>query len=158
MVFVPAWILLVYAPIAHWVFAFDAADGSTKGGWIANKLHALDFAGGTAVEINSGAAALALALVVGRRVGWKRDPFRPHNLPAVADDLLCPGVRPLRGDPANLAAFQAARFPAPQEWGTGMGWKTGLAPAVLGWCLSPFSGPDRLGGRFQTAHRRTNGE
>jgi Amt family ammonium transporter len=83
MVFVPVWVTLVYVPVAHWVFAFDSADGSTRGGWIANQLHALDFAGGTAVEINSGAAALALAIVVGRRIGWKREPFRPHNLPAV---------------------------------------------------------------------------
>lgn len=83
MVFVPVWVTLVYVPVAHWVFAFDSADGSTTGGWIANRLHTLDFAGGTAVEINSGAAALALAIVVGRRIGWKRDPFRPHNLPAV---------------------------------------------------------------------------
>jgi Amt family ammonium transporter len=83
MVFVPAWVTLVYVPVAHWVFAFDATDGSTRGGWITNRLDALDFAGGTAVEINSGAAALALAIVVGRRIGWKREPFRPHNLPAV---------------------------------------------------------------------------
>jgi Amt family ammonium transporter len=81
MVFVPVWVTLVYVPVAHWVFAFDS--DSTKGGWIANRLHTLDFAGGTAVEINSGAAALALAIVVGRRIGWKREPFRPHNLPAV---------------------------------------------------------------------------
>lgn len=82
MVFVPVWMLAVYAPVAHWVFAFDGDDGQT-GGWIANRLGALDFAGGLAVEINSGAAALALALVVGRRIGWKKDPMRPHNLPAV---------------------------------------------------------------------------
>jgi len=83
MVFVPVWVTFVYVPVAHWVFAFDASDGSTRGGWITNRLDALDFAGGTAVEINSGAAALALAIVVGRRIGWKREPFRPHNLPAV---------------------------------------------------------------------------
>ncbi len=80
-IFVTVWLSIVYVPVAHWVFAFDG-DG-TSGGWIANRLHALDFAGGLAVEINSGAAALALALVVGRRVGWKRDPMRPHNLPSV---------------------------------------------------------------------------
>jgi Amt family ammonium transporter len=83
MVFVPVWVTFVYVPVAHWVFAFDAPDGSTRGGWITNRLDALDFAGGTAVEINSGAAALALAIVVGRRIGWQREPFRPHNLPAV---------------------------------------------------------------------------
>ena len=79
--FVPVWLTVVYAPVAHWVFAFDGDD--IKGGWIANKLGALDFAGGTVVEISSGASALALALVVGKRVGWKRDPMRPHNLPSV---------------------------------------------------------------------------
>jgi Amt family ammonium transporter len=53
------------------------------GGWIANDLAAIDFAGGTAVHINAGAAALALALVLGRRRGWPREPMRPHNLPFV---------------------------------------------------------------------------
>ena len=81
MLFVPLWVTLVYVPVAHWVFAFDG--DTTKGGWIANQLGAFDFAGGTAVEVNSGMSALALALIVGRRVGWRRDPFRPHNLPAV---------------------------------------------------------------------------
>jgi len=80
-VFVVAWVSLVYFPVAHWVFAFDG--DTTKGGWIANQLGALDFAGGTAVHINAGAAGLALALVLGKRVGWKRDPMRPHNLPFV---------------------------------------------------------------------------
>ncbi len=79
IVFVAAWTTLVYLPIAHWAFAFDGGDG----GWIADRLHALDFAGGTAVEINSGFSALALVLVVGKRVGWQRDPMRPHNLPLV---------------------------------------------------------------------------
>ncbi len=81
MIFVPLWVTLVYVPVAHWVFAFDG--DTTKGGWIANKLGAFDFAGGTAVEVNSGMSALALALIVGRRVGWRKEPFRPHNLPAV---------------------------------------------------------------------------
>lgn len=75
LVFVGAWITLVYAPVAHWVFA--------SGGWIMTRLGALDFAGGTVVEINSGASALALALVIGKRTGFKRDPMRPHNLPLV---------------------------------------------------------------------------
>jgi Amt family ammonium transporter len=81
MLFVPLWVTFVYVPIAHWVFAFDV--DTTKGGWIANQLQAFDFAGGTAVEVNSGMSALALALIVGRRVGWRKEPFRPHNLPAV---------------------------------------------------------------------------
>jgi ammonium transporter, Amt family len=84
MLFVLVWVTLVYLPEAHWVFALDGATGpGSVGGWIANRLHALDFAGGTAVEINSGASALALALVVGKRRGWPREAIRPHNLPSV---------------------------------------------------------------------------
>ena len=79
VVFVGVWITLVYLPVAHWAFA--AQNG--EGGWIIDKLKALDFAGGTVVEINSGAAALALALVLGKRDGFKRDPMRPHNMPLV---------------------------------------------------------------------------
>ncbi len=79
VLFVAIWITLVYLPVAHWAFA---GQGGT-GGWIIDKLGALDFAGGTVVEINSGAAALALALVLGKRDGFKRDPMRPHNMPLV---------------------------------------------------------------------------
>jgi Amt family ammonium transporter len=77
--FVVLWVSFVYFPVAHWVFAFD--DGN--GGWIADRLQAIDFAGGTAVHINAGIAALALAFILGRRVGFKRDPMRPHNVPFV---------------------------------------------------------------------------
>ena len=79
VVLVIAWTTLVYIPIAHWAFAFQ--DGS--GGWIGDRLGALDFAGGTAVEINSGFSSLALAIVVGARIGFRREPMRPHNLPLV---------------------------------------------------------------------------
>ncbi|MRJ76868.1 ammonium transporter [Aeromicrobium sp. SMF47] len=78
LVFVVVWVTVVYFPVAHWVFDFG-----DNGGWIATKLEAIDFAGGTAVHINAGAAGLALALVLGKRVGWRRDPMRPHNLPFV---------------------------------------------------------------------------
>ena len=81
-VFVALWSTLVYFPVAHWVFAFDGYTAET-GGWIANNLKALDFAGGTAVHINAGAAGLALCLVLGKRRGWPRDPGRPHSLPFV---------------------------------------------------------------------------
>ncbi|MDT5194950.1 MAG: ammonium transporter, Amt family, partial [Mycobacterium sp.] len=66
----------------HWVFAFDGYTGE-HGGWIANKLKAIDFAGGTAVHINSGVAGLALCLVLGKRKGWPTAAMRPHNLPFV---------------------------------------------------------------------------
>ena len=79
LVFAAAWFTVVYLPLAHMAFA---AQGGT-GGWLIDRLGALDFAGGTAVEINSGASALALAFVIGKRLGFKRDPMRPHNLPFV---------------------------------------------------------------------------
>ena len=82
MVFAGAWATLVYFPVAHWVFAFDDFVAET-GGWIANDLGAIDFAGGTAVHINAGAAGLALAIVLGKRIGFGRSPMRPHNLPLV---------------------------------------------------------------------------
>lgn len=76
------WVTLVYFPIAHWVFDFDSGE-SDPGGWIANNLGAIDFAGGTAVHINAGVAALAIVLVLGRRVGFGAQPFKPHNLTMV---------------------------------------------------------------------------
>ena len=82
MVFAGVWVTLVYFPVAHWVFAFDNFVAKT-GGWIANDLGALDFAGGTAVHINAGAAGLALALILGKRIGFGKVPMRPHSLPLV---------------------------------------------------------------------------
>jgi Amt family ammonium transporter len=87
LLFAGLWATIVYFPIAHWVFAFDVkdADGNitSSGGWIANKLLAIDFAGGTAVHVNAGAAGLALAIVLGKRVGWPKDRMKPHSLPLV---------------------------------------------------------------------------
>ncbi|MBX9395617.1 ammonium transporter [Streptomyces sp. TRM72054] len=75
MVFIALWVTAVYFPVAHWVWG---------GGWLANLDPAvIDFAGGTAVHINAGIAALAVVLVVGKRVGFKKDPMRPHNMPLV---------------------------------------------------------------------------
>jgi ammonium transporter, Amt family len=71
MAFIGAWLLLVYTPVAHWVFA---------GGWLAD-LGALDFAGGAVVHINAGAAALGVILVVGKRQGYGRTAMPPHSLP-----------------------------------------------------------------------------
>ncbi len=69
------WLTFVYAPVAHWVWG--------SGGWLA-KLGALDFAGGTVVHINAGISALALALVLGPRRGYKeKEPMEPHNIPMV---------------------------------------------------------------------------
>lgn len=81
VVFIAAWTVLVYAPIAHWVF--DSSHPGHTGGWLVNRLHLVDFAGGTAVEVCSGASGLALALVLGRRIGFGVDAMRPHNLTLV---------------------------------------------------------------------------
>ena len=83
-VFVSLWVTIVYFPVAHWVFDFgDKVGEKLIGvGYLAGK-GVLDFAGGTAVHINAGAAGLALALVLGKRHGWRRDPMRPHSLPLV---------------------------------------------------------------------------
>ena len=74
MVFVPIWTIVVYSVIAHWVWAPQ--------GWL-NKFGSLDYAGGLVVEIASGSSALALAIVLGPRIGFKQDAMRPHNLPFV---------------------------------------------------------------------------
>ncbi|AII06895.1 ammonium transporter [Rhodococcus wratislaviensis] len=74
MIFVPVWALVVYAPVAHWVW--------NPQGWIA-QFGALDYAGGLVVEIVSGASGLALALVLGPRLGFRSESMRPHNLPLV---------------------------------------------------------------------------
>jgi Amt family ammonium transporter len=69
--FMGAWLLLVYAPLAHWVWHPE--------GWLF-ELGALDFAGGTVVHINAGVAALAAVLIVGKRRGYGKEAFVPHNL------------------------------------------------------------------------------
>jgi Amt family ammonium transporter len=81
MLFAGIWATLVYFPVAHWVWGV--------GGWIFEGLGplrgtpAIDFAGGTAVHINAGAAGLALALIIGKRMGWPKTPMKPHNLTLV---------------------------------------------------------------------------
>ena len=91
LIFAGVWATVVYFPVASWVFNFGLAeDGSfAYGGWITHGLQsvfgvgAIDFAGGTAVHINAGAAALALALVLGKRVGFAKGAHQPHNPPFV---------------------------------------------------------------------------
>lgn len=73
LVFIVLWVTVVYAPVAHWVWG---------GGWL-GEVGALDFAGGTVVHINSGIAALAAALIVGKRLGFTGSATTPHNVPMV---------------------------------------------------------------------------
>ncbi|NKB91241.1 MAG: ammonium transporter [Candidatus Nanopelagicales bacterium] len=78
IIFAAVWASLVYFPVAHWVWG---------GGWIGElsigDAGVIDFAGGTAVHINAGAAALAVCIILGKRRGWPRTPMRPHNLTMV---------------------------------------------------------------------------
>jgi len=91
MVFAGVWATVVYFPVASWVFNFGLAEDGTfsYGGWLTHGLQdvfgtgVIDFAGGTAVHINAGAAALALALVLGKRVGFAKGISVPHNPPFV---------------------------------------------------------------------------
>ena len=129
LLFAGIWATVVYFPVAHWVFAFDGAESET-GGWIANSLLAIDFAGGTAVHINAGAAGLALALVLGRRRGFGRDPMRPHNLPLVmaGAGLLWFGWFGFNAGSALSANGQAAEVFVTTLVATGA--------AALGWLLT----------------------
>ena len=83
-IFVAIWTTVVYLPVAHWVFAFGnkVGDVVTGAGYLAAK-GVQDFAGGTAVHVNAGAAGLALAIVLGKRIGWRKESMRPHSLPLV---------------------------------------------------------------------------
>ncbi|THG32992.1 ammonium transporter [Naasia lichenicola] len=82
MIFCAIWVTFVYFPVASWVFNFTLGDeGLTDGGWIVYGLGVNDFAGGTAVHINAGAAGLALAIVLGKRIGFAKGMAKPHNVP-----------------------------------------------------------------------------
>jgi len=126
MVFCGIWATVVYFPVAHWVFAFDGAQ-SAKGGWIANNLKAIDFAGGTAVHINAGAAGLALALIIGKRIGFNRDPMRPHNLTLVMTGA---GLLWFGWFGFNAGSALSANGQASEVWVTTM---VATCAAALGW-------------------------
>ncbi len=134
LIFVAIWSTIVYFPIAHWVFDFtltDDADVVTHtGGWIANNLAAIDFAGGTAVHINAGAAGLALALVLGKRLGFRRDPMRPHNLTLV---MLGAGLLWFGWFGFNAGSALSAGNTASVVWVNTM---VATAAASLGWLLT----------------------
>src|SRR5215212_1791751 len=128
MVFAGVWATIVYFPVAHWVFDFDT-DAGHVGGWIANNLKAIDFAGGTAVHINAGAAGLALALVLGKRRGFGREAMRPHNLPLV---MLGAGLLWFGWFGFNAGSALAANNTASVVWVNTM---VATGAATLGWLL-----------------------
>ncbi|HNV10936.1 MAG TPA: ammonium transporter, partial [Propionibacteriaceae bacterium] len=123
------WSTLVYFPAAHWVFAFDGL-AAEKGGWIANQVKAIDFAGGTAIHINAGAAALMLAIVLGPRIGFGTKPMRPHNLTLV---MLGAGLLWFGWFGFNAGSALAANGTAGLAWVNTL---AGAAAAMLGWLVT----------------------
>src|SRR3954466_9569965 len=128
MVFAGIWATIVYFPVAHWVFDFSN-DAGHVGGWIANNLKVIDFAGGTAVHINAGAAGLALALVLGKRRGFGREAMRPHNLPLV---MIGAGLLWFGWFGFNAGSALAANNTASVAWVNTM---VATGAATLGWLL-----------------------
>lgn len=125
MVFAGIWATLVYFPVAHWVFAFQ--DG--EGGWIADGIEAIDLAGGTAVHINAGAAALALSIVLGKRKGFGKEPMRPNNLPLV---MLGAGLLWFGWFGFNGASFLTSDGIAAYVWVNTL---VATGAAILGWLV-----------------------
>jgi Amt family ammonium transporter len=121
IVIMAVWSLLVYAPIAHWVWSAN--------GWLFS-LGAEDFAGGTVVHANAGAAGLALALVLGKRKGWRKDPMRPHNLPFV---LLGAALLWFGWFGFNAGSALAANDTAAVAFTTT---NTATAAAMIGWLIT----------------------
>jgi Amt family ammonium transporter len=131
--FLGLWLVLVYSPVAHWVFS--------PGGWLF-KLGALDFAGGTVVHINAGIAALAVVLVIGKRRGWPRDGMHPHSLPLT---LLGTGILWFGWFGFNAGSALGAGSLAVQAF---VNTHVAAAAAMLGWLLVE---------RIKTGHATTLG-
>jgi ammonium transporter, Amt family len=129
MVFAGVWATVVYFPVAHWVFSFDGYTAEV-GGWIANDLKAIDFAGGTAVHINAGAAGLALALVLGKRIGFGKEALRPHNLTLV---MIGAGLLWFGWFGFNAGSALGAGDIAAVAW---MNTLVATAAASLAWCAT----------------------
>jgi ammonium transporter, Amt family len=119
-IFIGLWVTLVYGPIAHWVFS--------PTGWL-YKLGAEDFAGGTVVHANAGAAGVAMAILLGRRAGWPKTQMRPHNVPYV---LLGAGLLWFGWFGFNAGSALAANNLAGYAF---MNTNTATAAALLGWII-----------------------
>ncbi|MEV0406930.1 ammonium transporter [Actinoallomurus sp. NPDC050550] len=141
-VFVAIWATVVYFPVAHWVFFFGDTSTTKDGGFLADHIGTLDFAGGTAVHINAGMAGLALALVVGKRVGWPKEPMRPHNVPFV---LLGAGLLWFGWFGFNAGSALAANAQASVAF---VNTQVATAAAALGWIITEkirYGKPTALG-------------
>ena len=127
--FVTIWSIVIYAPVAHWVF--------NAYGWLnrsafepGNHFFAEDFAGGTVVHINAGAAGLAMCILLGRRKGWPREQMRGHNIPFV---LLGAGLLWFGWFGFNAGSELGADSVASVAW---VNTNTATATALLGWLLA----------------------
>jgi ammonium transporter, Amt family len=121
VLFIGAWSMLVYSPLAHWVWG---------GGFLGPAgIGALDFAGGTVVHISAGAAALAAALYLGRRKGYPGDAFTPHNVPMV---LLGAGILWFGWFGFNAGSALAAGGTASSAF---VATQMGAAGGLIGWAL-----------------------
>ncbi len=121
--FTTLWLFLVYAPLAHWVWA--------PGGWL-REFGALDFAGGTVVHMNSGFAALAAAIVIGKRRGFLKEAIVPHNLTLT---ILGAGILWFGWFGFNAGSALAANGLAATAF---IATNTATGAAVLGWCLTDY--------------------
>ena len=110
--FLGIWLIVVYTPIAHWVFS--------PAGWLFRR-GALDFAGGTVVHINAGIAALAVVIVLGKRRGWPQHPMPPHSLPLDVARHRHPVVRLVRFQRRLGARRERPRRPGVREHEHGRG-------------------------------------
>jgi Amt family ammonium transporter len=127
VLFLALWSILVYSPIAHWVFG-----GGFLGFW-PGSVGALDFAGGTVVHINAGAAALALVLYMGKRQGYPHEAMRPHNVPLVVlgASILWVGWFGFNGGSALASGgLASSAFTNTQ---------IGAATALLGWLIAEWA-------------------
>jgi len=141
LIFTILWATFVYDPIAHWVWG--------TGGWLRN-LGVLDFAGGVVVHTSSGISALVVALLLGKREGYKKQPFRPHNLPftVLGAGLLWFGWfgfnagSALAADGIAANAFIATHVAAAAAgltWAL-VEWQQNGAPTILGVCTGAVAG------------------
>lgn len=122
LLFTLLWSTLVYLPVCHWVWG---------GGWL-GKMGALDFAGGTVIHINSGAAALVAALVLGKRKGWGKESFHPHNLPMT---ILGAGILWFGWFGFNAGSALSAGQTATLAFFTT---QVATGAAVLSWCIAEW--------------------
>jgi len=141
MWFIGLWSIIVYAPIAHWVW--------DPNGWL-NVLGVLDYAGGTVVHINAGIAGLVTALVLGKRIGYPKEPMPPHNLvlTVIGASLLWVGWFGFNAGSAVTSGFNAGMAMAVTQIATAAAalawmaveWVFKGKPSVLGICSGAVAG------------------